>query len=57
MCRRLNISENSTQTLEFTKLFAANIDVLPNGRPWATPYALSIYGSEITGNDPFDGHG
>lgn len=57
MLQRLGLSEEEAQTQEFARIFSADLDVLPGAQAWATPYALSIYGSEMYDNDPFNGHG
>jgi len=57
MLQRLGLTEADAQMHDFAKLFSADLSVLPGGVAWATPYALSIYGSEMYDNDPFKGFG
>lgn len=46
------------QSKDFLKFFSGDMAVMGSSfRSWATPYALSIYGSEISDNDPFNGDG
>lgn len=53
MARELGLSMDATQTEQFTKFFSGDVDVLPAFNSWATPYALSIMGTEMYDNCPF----
>ena len=45
MLEELGISLKDSQSLEFTKFFSGQTDVIDGfSQTWATPYALSIYG-------------
>ena len=53
----VGLSEEFTKTESFLNFFSGRLDALasPTSRfqPWATPYALSIYGQEMVDNCPF----
>eukprot|EP00457_Paulinella_chromatophora_P001889 gb/GEZN01001891.1/.p1 GENE.gb/GEZN01001891.1/~~gb/GEZN01001891.1/.p1 ORF type:complete len:743 (+),score=117.51 gb/GEZN01001891.1/:38-2230(+) len=53
MAQELGLSEAGTQASDFVRFFSGDTSLAPKFRSWATPYALSIYGSEMIRNCPF----
>lgn len=55
MAESLGLSEEACKSKEFTALFSGDLDAIKKGfkSPWATPYALSIYGEEMYQNCPY----
>eukprot|EP00927_Polykrikos_kofoidii_P030855 TRINITY_DN26547_c0_g1_i2.p1 TRINITY_DN26547_c0_g1~~TRINITY_DN26547_c0_g1_i2.p1 ORF type:complete len:609 (+),score=111.53 TRINITY_DN26547_c0_g1_i2:88-1914(+) len=54
MCSELGLSVEACQTdPRFVKFFSGDANVLSQFETWATPYALSIFGSEMYRNCPF----
>lgn len=55
MASELGLSDDECKSEKFSSFFSGDIDVV-TGRPfksWCTPYALSIYGTEVVNNCPF----
>eukprot|EP00927_Polykrikos_kofoidii_P068567 TRINITY_DN6390_c1_g1_i1.p1 TRINITY_DN6390_c1_g1~~TRINITY_DN6390_c1_g1_i1.p1 ORF type:complete len:728 (+),score=98.54 TRINITY_DN6390_c1_g1_i1:30-2186(+) len=53
MAKILDLSEEECKSGRFVGLFSGDLSVVEGFRSWATPYALSIYGHEMTQNCPF----
>lgn len=53
MAKSLSLSETDIQSNLFLHFFSGKQESLPSFQSWATPYALSIYGSEMYKNCPF----
>lgn len=56
MCEELELSpEECREDQRFIRWASGDVDALPglSSVTWATPYALSIYGNEMTNNCPF----
>eukprot|EP00808_Paulinella_micropora_P005733 g34218.t1 len=53
MASELALSEEGTKASEFVRFFSGDTSAAPGFRSWATPYALSIYGSPMYRNCPF----
>jgi len=57
MTDKLGIKKSDTESDEFRELFSANISSFPDLKPWATPYAVSVFGNALGAPDPFGGFG
>merc|ERR1719245_2064548 len=54
MASALGLSEEDCTSEPFTRFFSGDTDVVEGSTPWATPYALSIYGEfQENGQCPF----
>jgi len=53
MVAALGLSEEQCSTDGFARLFSGDLTGFEGFQSWATPYALSIYGNEVTNNCPF----
>jgi len=53
MASELGLSESDCKTEQFQRFFSGDIHVARGFVSWATPYALSINGREMTRNCPF----
>mmetsp|Transcript_44560 Transcript_44560/g.72670 ORF Transcript_44560/g.72670 Transcript_44560/m.72670 type:complete len:628 (+) Transcript_44560:259-2142(+) len=55
MAQELGLSEDACTSSEFAGFFTGDTEKIPafDGKTWATPYALSIYGQEMYQNCPF----
>jgi uncharacterized protein YdiU (UPF0061 family) len=53
MAGEFGISAEECQTERFARFFSGDMEAIENFRSWCTPYALSIYGQEMTQQCPF----
>ena len=53
MAAALGLSEAACLAPRFASFFSGDVDVLAGFMPWATPYALSIYGQPVVRQCPF----
>jgi len=53
MAREIGLDPAEAQTEAFVKLFSGVSGASPEVRPWATPYAVSVFGQPILSPDPF----
>ena len=53
MASELGLNFDECHTDRFARFFSGDTEAVPGFRSWCTPYALSIYGQEMTDNCPF----
>lgn len=53
MAAELGLDAQTCTSEAFAAFFSGDSSILPAFKPWATPYALSIYGQEMYQNCPF----
>jgi uncharacterized protein YdiU (UPF0061 family) len=53
MATEFGLSSAECQTERFARFFSGDMEAVENFRSWCTPYALSIYGQEMTDQCPF----
>eukprot|EP00929_Paragymnodinium_shiwhaense_P054039 TRINITY_DN27086_c0_g1_i1.p1 TRINITY_DN27086_c0_g1~~TRINITY_DN27086_c0_g1_i1.p1 ORF type:complete len:657 (+),score=105.77 TRINITY_DN27086_c0_g1_i1:76-2046(+) len=58
LAAELGLTSEVCRSEEFARVFSGDVSCVDGLQAWATPYALSIYGHEMTNNCPFgDGKG
>lgn len=57
MAKKLGMNDQTCNSKICLQLFSGDTSVMPELKPWSTPYAVSVMGSPILAPDPFRGYG